>query len=356
MRGAAEAAGGAPPRWRRAVLLGGSGFCGAHLAEALIDGGRADTVLLVDLQAPRRGAYTPRFDALCDAGRITYVPGDVRRRLEIPAGPVDLLVNLAAVHREPGHAPEEYFATNVAGAQHGCALADAMGCHTQLFVSSIAVYGAHDGDKSEATPPRPTSPYGASKLEAEAIHRAWAAADAGRVLAIVRPGVVYGPGEGGNVTRLVHAVLRRRFAYVGSPRVPKAGIYVKEFARAALFAVDAALAERGREPRQAVTVNLTASPAPTVAEYVAAICGAAGVRRWVPTLPVWAVLPPVMLAYGVARLLGQTPPWHPTRVRKLARPNAIAADELRRRGYVARFGVREAMDEWRAIRPDEWTP
>ena len=32
--------------------------------------------------------------------------------------PPDWIIMLAAVHREPGHEPEEYFATNVAGARN----------------------------------------------------------------------------------------------------------------------------------------------------------------------------------------------------------------------------------------------
>ena len=343
-----------PPTWRRAVLLGGSGFCGAHLAERLVATGRAHTVCLVDLHPPTPGGYTAAFDAMLGDGRITFSRGDVRAPLSVPPGPVDLIVNLAAVHREPGHSAHEYFATNVPGARHGCALAEATGCRTVVFVSSIAVYGAHDTPRTEDAPLCPTSPYGASKREAEAVHQAWAQGEAGRTLAIVRPGVVFGPGERGNVTRMVQGVLRRRFAFVGSAAVPKAGLYVREFAAATLFTLDQALAGHGNRGAQVAVANLTAHPVPTVQQYAQAIGAVRGRPVRVPSVPLWAVLPPVAVAYAAARLVGLRPAWHPMRIRKLARPNVIAAEFLRQRQYVWQYPLPQALAEWARLRPDEW--
>jgi nucleoside-diphosphate-sugar epimerase len=336
------------------VLLGGSGFCGAHLAERLLASGRAESVCLVDLRPPVPGAYTPAFDALLASGRVAYHPGDVRTPLTVPPGPVDLIVNLAAVHREPGHAPREYFATNVPGAQHACQLAEASGCRAMVFVSSIAVYGHQVAPCTEESALRPSTPYGASKRDAEAVHEAWAAGDAARALAIVRPGVVFGPGEGGNVTRMVQGVLRGRFAFVGSPHVSKAGLYVREFALATLFALDEALAGRGNRGARVAVANLTADPAPTVGTYAREMLAVAGRRRRVPSVPLWAVLPPVALAYAVARLAGRRPAWHPVRIRKLARPTRIAAEFLHQRQYPWQYSLPVALADWAGLRPDEW--
>ena len=42
---------------------------------------------------------------------------DVRKVLKSPKLPkkIDLIINLAAIHREPGHEPNEYFETNILG-------------------------------------------------------------------------------------------------------------------------------------------------------------------------------------------------------------------------------------------------
>jgi nucleoside-diphosphate-sugar epimerase len=58
-------------------------------------------------------------------GRVQCVELDVRQpilHLDLPLD-VELIVNLAAVHREPGHEPDEYFATNLPGADNVCAWA-----------------------------------------------------------------------------------------------------------------------------------------------------------------------------------------------------------------------------------------
>jgi nucleoside-diphosphate-sugar epimerase len=139
----------------------------------------------------------------------------------------DVIVNLAAIHREPGHRSEEYFETNISGAQNICDLAAQSGCREIIFTSSISVYGIHDKPADESSAPRPYSPYGQSKLEAEKLHIDWAKKTGCR-LSIVRPGVVFGPGEGGNVTRLVREMLNRDRQIQLQPDQCKAGIYIEE--------------------------------------------------------------------------------------------------------------------------------
>lgn len=344
------------PRRRRVVILGGAGYCGSHFAVHLVERDLADEVLLVDLVAPSPARTTPKLAAFLASGRVSAVIGDVRRPLTIPDGPVDLLVNFAAVHREPGHADAEYWATNVPGAENACALATLSGCTRQLYISSIAIYGERDEQLDEDSEPRPTTAYGASKLAAEQIHRAWVVEDPARRLLIVRPGVVFGPGELGNVSRLIRALVRRRFAYVGPRSARKAGIYVGEFASAALWVLDRLT---GRETLAAaepnvVIANLTMHPAPTVEDYVRAIGAVVGRRLRIPTIPLALALPAALVAQAVAVLVGRSSDWHPERLRKLTRSNDIVPKTLLASGYAFHYSLTSALQEWKALRPDEW--
>jgi nucleoside-diphosphate-sugar epimerase len=331
-------------RYQRVVILGGSGFCGAHFAEHLIAERLAERVLLVDLHAPNFDRSTARFTAMLNDRRIEFFPGDVRGPLELPPGPVDLIANFAAVHREPGHADHEYFATNVPGAMFACALAARVECKTMLFASSIAPYGPATIPVDERSTPAPISAYGASKLEAERVHQMWAAEDPTRKLVIVRPGVVFGPGEGGNVTRLVRSVARRRFVHVGSSETRKAGLYVGEFVRASLWLLE-------RAPQLA---NLTMHPAPTVDEYVHAAQRVLGLARNVPTIPLWLAMGVASIVSTITRVFGGNSEWHPERIRKLARSNHIVPRALLDAGYEFHYTLDSAMREWHALRPDEW--
>ncbi len=56
-------------------------------------------------------------------------------------------------------------------------------------------------ESSELTP---ATAYGRSKRLAEIIHQRWRGANGARRLATVRPAVVFGPGERGNFSYLVH--------------------------------------------------------------------------------------------------------------------------------------------------------
>ena len=157
------------------VIFGGSGYIGGRLAYHLLMHGRFSWVHLAD---------------------ITYAAIDVRKAIpvDLTSEPPQWIFNLAAVHREPGHADQEYFDTNLSGAENVCGYASVTRCRNVYFTSSISVYGPTQGATSEASAIRPNSPYGGSKLPAEWIHRAWREGCSERRLIICRPGVVYGPG------------------------------------------------------------------------------------------------------------------------------------------------------------------
>ena len=200
------------------IIFGGTGFIGTHLTQHLLSENLTGKIILVDMQPPRNEAYTALLQDGLRSGRVEFVEWDVRK--PIPGSLVlvspEIIFNLAAIHKEPGHRPDEYFETNLSGAENVCAYASAVQCQRIVFTSSISPYGSSEELKDETSIPAPETPYGSSKLIAETIHRTWQAASAGRKLLILRPGVVFGPGEEGNVTRLIRSVVKGYFVYVGN--------------------------------------------------------------------------------------------------------------------------------------------
>ena len=94
------------------TILGASGFIGTRLVRRLARSGEV-RVIAIDMAPPRE-----RLDG------VVYVQADVREPLDPEmAFRQGTLVNLAAVHRTPGHLPHEYYETNVRGALNACALA-----------------------------------------------------------------------------------------------------------------------------------------------------------------------------------------------------------------------------------------
>ena len=322
--------------YETALLFGGSGFIGSHLAAHLVDRALAKRVVLADLLPPARAR----------AG-ITYERVDVRA--PIPAHlTADLIVNLAAVHREPGHAPHEYFETNIQGAEHVTEHATRVGCTSIVFTSSISVYGPSETEKDERSLPVPTSPYGASKLVAERIHEGWQQREAAHRLVIVRPGVVFGPGEAGNVTRLVKAVSAGYFVFCGNHHVRKAGGYVKDLCESLVWAL--------ARDEPAIKFNFTLDPAPRLDELVSTVARVAGKKVPRTSLPYLPILAASHVAQAVTTLAGREQPLHPLRVRKLRSSNNIAAKVLRDRGYRRTFDLRTALEDWKRSSPADWTP
>ena len=335
-----------------AVIFGGSGFIGVFFAKQLLASGNFHKVYLFDKAQVSNKPFPYRTSLVNAEPRIVEVNGDVRQPIGWkPDEPVALIANFAAVHREPGHEDFEYYETNLLGAEHVCAWAERVGCNHMIFTSSISPYGPSEQQKDESSLPVPATAYGGSKLAAEKIHQIWLAADkAQRHLVIVRPGVVFGPGEGGNVSRLVKAVLKRYFFYMGNRDTRKAGTYVKELCAAMLWVL-----ERQREQRKNFSLfNMSMNPGPSIQEYVEAVCKVAGVQRRIPAIPY-----PLLLsaAYGIdllARPLGINHPFSPVRIRKLVRSNNIHPGYLVEQGYPYQYTLETALTDWKADCPEEW--
>jgi nucleoside-diphosphate-sugar epimerase len=283
---------------------------------------------------------------------IQTVICDVRKPVNwSPAESVELIANFAAVHREPGHEDFEYYETNLLGAQNVCAWAEKVGCNRLIFTSSISPYGPSEAVKDERSLPVPATAYGGSKLAAEKIHQIWQAKDdANRRLVIVRPGVVFGPGEGGNVSRLIKAVLHRYFFYMGNRATRKAGVYVKELCNAMWWV----LQQQEAKGERVSLFNMTMNPGPSIEEYVNAVCMVAGVKRTVPAVPYPLLLTAAYSIDAIARPLGVGHPFSPVRIRKLVRSNNILPTYLVENGYPYQYTLESAFADWKQSCPEEW--
>ncbi len=203
-----------------AVIFGGHGFIGSHLARELVASGRYTRVVSADI------VPTPRFYTK----GVEYLYCDVRLTIasEFVLGVTEIF-NLAAIHTTPGHEDWEYYWTNTAGALNVTDYAKSVGVKTIFFTSSISVYGPSEAAISEESALQPESSYGKSKLLSERIHQAWQREDCeSRRLVIVRPAVVFGYQERGNFTRLAKSLARRTFIYPGRKDAIKACGYVRD--------------------------------------------------------------------------------------------------------------------------------
>jgi nucleoside-diphosphate-sugar epimerase len=309
----------------RVIVFGASGFIGTRLVRRLA--GQGVSVVAADIEPPRE-----RLDG------VDYRTVDVRAPIPVELGRgVGLIYNLAAVHRTPGHPDHEYYDCNVAGALTTAALAEACGIDTIVFTSSISVYGPQETEVSEESALTPTTAYGRSKRLAELVYLQWRRAAPGRRLVTVRPGVVFGPGERGNYTRLANALRGGYFAYPGRRDTIKSGGYVDELLRTFDYAL-------GREEPE-ILYNFAYPTLSTTADIVAAFGRITGKPRNPPTLPV-APLRLVAHGFEIANALGLKNTIHRDRVMKLVLSTRVKPGWLLASGYAFATDLDAALADW----------
>ena len=334
------------------VIIGGTGFIGTFFSQFLLENKYFDKIYLIDIKPVNSILNKYRRDLLSSDKRLTFIEADARQKLQFsPPEEVTLIANFAAIHREPGHEELEYFETNLLGAENVCNYAERLGCQNIIFTSSISPYGVSESIKDENTLPAPVSPYGVSKLVAEKIHQIWQAKDSkNRRLVIVRPGVVFGPSEGGNVSRLIKAVSHHYFFFMGNKSTRKAGVYVKELC----YAMWWVLQQQKNNGEMVSLFNMTMNPGPSIGEYVEAVCLNNGIKQLVPSIPYHILIIIAYIIDSFAKLFSIRHPFSPVRIRKLVRSNNILPNYLVDHGYQFQYSIETAFKDWKKTLPEEW--
>ena len=185
---------------------------------------------------------------------------------------------------------EAFQRVNVQGTETVARLAAKAGVAHLVLVSSVSVYGGGTQPTDESTPCRPTEPYGLSKLQAEQVAIEISAA-AGMRLTILRMATIIGEGDPGNIGRLMRAIDRGRFVWLGAGANRKSLIYRGDAARACVVAaLSSRSAHDGKLTGRAYNISLPAVP---VARIVAAL--ATGLGRVTPR---WYIPAPIITTVG----------------------------------------------------------
>lgn len=211
----------------RICVTGGAGFIGRYLCKKLE--ARGDTVVILDLVEPD-----------WDVGGASFVQGDVRNMDAVRSAleGCDGLFHLAAAHHDFGIEYDTYFEVNRDAAHVLCEAMDEVGITRCCFYSTVAVFGGAQPPLHESTEPSPETPYGASKLEGEAVFERWTERGGGRRCVVVRPTVTFGPHNFANMYSLIRQIHGGKFFLVGRASNIKSLSYVENLVDATLFLWD----------------------------------------------------------------------------------------------------------------------
>jgi nucleoside-diphosphate-sugar epimerase len=175
-----------------ALVTGGAGFLGYHIAHALTEAGW--TVRLLDVVDP---------GAELEPGQ-TFIRGDVRDAVAVreAAAGCEVVVDNAALVPITRARPEEFRAVNVDGCRNTLAAARAEGAYV-VHISSTSIYGLpRQMPVTEESALMPFEPYGVSKADAEElVHRERAD---GLVVSSLRSRALLGRGRLGVFDPIFH--------------------------------------------------------------------------------------------------------------------------------------------------------
>ena len=222
------------PGLRRIAVTGANGFVGRALCAALGAGGVEVTALVrdvVDIPGAVRVQAVGDFTAVAD-----WQPW---------LGNIDAVAHLAALTHDGTRGADgaRFHAVNVEVSRRLAEAARACGIPRFVYLSSIKVNGEsstraqdHVHVFSATDTPAPEDDYGRSKLAAEQLLAEIWGKDVG-ALTILRPPLVYGPGQKGNLPRLMALVARELPLPFGALTNRRSLIYVANLVAAMVCAL-----------------------------------------------------------------------------------------------------------------------
>lgn len=281
---------------KKITVIGGSGFVGTNLCRQLSL--KQQDFEIIDLK------MSNQFPEKCKIADVRHA--DTLR--ETITG--DVVVNLSAVHRDDVRDKSEYQRTNVYGAENVAVVCKEKGIDKIVFTSTVAVYGFAEPGTDESGVINPFNEYGQTKFEAEEKFREWQA-QGDNSLIIVRPTVIFGEGNRGNVFNLLNQIASGKFLMVGKGQNKKSMAYIGNVV--AFLEACIATEERYGFYNYVDTPDLTMNE--LVSQVRAQLKGKTGVG---PRLPYWVGLILGYTADLVSKLSGKNLPVSSIRVKKFA--------------------------------------
>lgn len=195
-------------------MIGASGFVGTRLVGLLKESANYE-LKNVDIQ---QSHFFPDITTI----------GDVREQAQMDKElqGADCVILLAAQHRDDVSPISLYYDTNVGGMEVTLKAMEKNGIKRIIFFSSVAVYGLNKTNPNELHPADPFNHYGKSKWQAEEVLQEWFKTHPDWNIDIVRPTVIFGERNRGNVYNLLKQIASGKFAMVGNGDNKKSMTYV----------------------------------------------------------------------------------------------------------------------------------
>ena len=194
-------------------IIGGSGFVGTRLVSDLGE----SNCLILDKTSSQFYHNITRIGDIRNPNEIKLAQG--REETNV--------ILLAAEHRDDVSPISLYYDVNVRGTINVLNKMDQLGVKHLIFTSSVAIYGLNKQNPNEDHPEDPFNHYGKSKWQAEEVIKDWYDKDpVGKSITIIRPTVIFGEKNRGNVYNLLRQIASGKFLMIGKGQNKKSMAYV----------------------------------------------------------------------------------------------------------------------------------
>lgn len=212
----------------KVALIGASGFVGTRLIDLLKSDVDKYEMKNIDLQPSHF------FNEITTIGDVTN-----QEQMNKELAGVDIVVLLAAQHRDDVSPTSLYYDVNVGGMENTLKAMEVNGIRRLVFFSSVAVYGLNKPNPAEDySPKEPFNHYGKSKWKAEQVAEKWYSEHPDWNIDIIRPTVIFGERNRGNVYNLLKQISAGKFLMVGKGQNCKSMAYVGNIVAFVKYMID----------------------------------------------------------------------------------------------------------------------
>lgn len=305
------------------TLIGASGFVGSRLLD----------ILKKDFPVKNLDKNPSAFHSECTVIGDVRNPSDLEKELKNQ----EAVILLAAEHRDDVSPISLYYDVNVQGTRNVLDAMDKHGIKNIFFFSSLAIYGLNKNNPDENHPADPFNHYGKSKWQAEEILREWFKKDPEkRTLTIIRPTVIFGERNRGNVYNLLKQISSNKFMMVGNGLNKKSMAYVGNVIHFVKFCIES------KTPGYRV-YNYVDQPDLTMNELVKQVETSLKRKHSIIRFPYWMGYTGGLVIDAFATITRKKLPISSVRIKKFCATTQANASQVLSSGFQAPYTLSEGL-------------
>ena len=211
------------------LITGATGLVGRALTSRLADAGKK-----LKLQVRSQSLLMSLLGHKLDPARTEIVECDFTQistlKMKSLVAGVEQIVHTAGLVHQPGATYSAYDVLNIRTTDQLLEAASEAKTNTFCFLSSSSVYGPGPfEDIGEDGPLKADTPYGVSKVQCESHIKKYVGSSIARLI-VLRPSLVFGEGDRGNLLSLIRQISSGKYVNIGGKPTFKSLIYSQDMA------------------------------------------------------------------------------------------------------------------------------